>query len=93
MISKLKFAIKIIVALTGSALFLFIDLVIIYPIVIPDACIYHVQEMNWFLDLFFEESASEGYHVFPNNFQLLLFAILGFFLTWKMIKKITQFWK
>jgi len=46
-------------------------------LIIPDPCYYHSHETTMLFDLFYELTASEGYHPTPTIFNLILTLIIG----------------
>ena len=63
--------------ITGIITGLAFTIYLLWPLIIPDQCYYDIHETNWFIELFFNFPAYEGYHPVPSLFNLLLFGYLG----------------
>jgi len=46
-------------------------------LIIPDPCYYHSHDATKIFDLFYELTASEGYHPTPTKFNLIITLITG----------------
>ena len=86
------------ISLSYYALFIIIGVVLCIPfnylflqrIIIPDECYYHNRETSWLFELFYSQTAADGYHPFPTLFNFLFTvavgAVLGIVVTPKFIK-------
>ena len=72
-----QIAIVILSALAGMFLAFLFNYLILDKILIPDPCYYHSHDTNKLFDIFYELTASEGYHPFPTKFNFILTATFG----------------
>ncbi|AOW17615.1 hypothetical protein LPB03_09110 [Polaribacter vadi] len=50
---------------------------IIYDLLIPDVCFYHVNEMNAFMKLFYSAGGADNGHPGPNFLNFILSSFIG----------------
>ena len=48
-------------------------------IFIPDTCYYHMNDGNYFFNLFYDTPSWNGGHPYPSNFNFLFTIFLGIF--------------
>lgn len=77
--------------IAGIFLAVIFNFIVLENILIPDPCYYHSHDTNMLFDLFYELTASEGYHPFPTRFNFILTicigALAGFTLSKRLIRK------
>lgn len=50
---------------------------LLYDLLIPDICYYHIHEMNSFLNLFYSAGPADNGHPSPNFLNLIISLIIG----------------
>tara|TARA_B110001454_G_scaffold208212_1_gene220460 strand:+ start:414 stop:689 length:276 start_codon:yes stop_codon:yes gene_type:complete len=74
----------------GSIVMSLISFTVIYVLLIPDVCYYHIHEMNAFMNLFYNAGGADNGHHGPNTLNFILSSFVGGFMGYKfyiLIKK------
>jgi len=74
----------------GGILMSLISFTLIYDLLIPDVCYYHMNEMNSFMNLFYSAGPAENGHPGPNLLNLIVSLIIGGILGFGMYKLLTN---
>ncbi|MBU2994805.1 hypothetical protein KO500_00050 [Cellulophaga baltica] len=61
----------------GGIIMCLISFTLIYDLLIPDLCYYHLNEMNSFLNLFYSAGPADNGHPSPNLLNLIISLITG----------------
>ena len=54
-----------------------ISFTVLYDLLIPDICYYHIHEMNSFLNLFYSAGSASNGHPEPNILNFILSLLVG----------------
>lgn len=90
---KAKKILKVIgFATLGAIMFFVFNYLVLERIIIPDPCYYHSHDTTKIFDLFYELTASEGYHPTPTYLNLILTLTAGTAtgLIWGLKKKVND---
>lgn len=68
---------KWIFILVGGILMCLISFTLIYDLLIPDICCYHLNEMNPFMNIFYSAGPADNGHPSPNLLNLIISLIIG----------------
>lgn len=81
---------KWIFILVGGVLMFFISFTLIYNLLIPDVCYYHLNEMHPFMNIFYSTGGVDNGHPGPNLLNFLFSIFIGGLLgnrIYKIVKK------
>jgi len=81
---------KWIFILVVGILMCLISFTLIYDLLIPDACYYHMNEMNSFMSLFYSVWPGDNGHPSPSLFNLIISLIIGGVLGYGIYKYLTN---
>ena len=79
----------IIISVCGILMFL-ISFTLIYDLLIPDICYYHINQMNSFMNLFYSAGPADNGHPEPNLLNFLISLFIGGILGYWIYKIITK---
>ena len=65
------------ISLIGIIVVFLFNYLLLERLIIPDPCYFHSHDTTKVFDLFYELTASEGYHPTPTRFNLILTLIIG----------------
>jgi hypothetical protein len=68
----------------GSISMFLLSFTVIYYLLIPDVCYYHINEMNPFINLFFSAARGGNGHPEPNFLNFILSLFIGGFIGFKL---------
>lgn len=61
-----------------------LNFTIIYDLLIPDVCYYHMNQMNPFMNLFYSAGGGDNGHPTPNFLNFISSMLLGGFIGFKL---------
>jgi hypothetical protein len=61
----------------GGILMCLMSFTLIYDLLIPEPCYYHINEMNSFMNLFYSPELIENGHPSPNLFNFIISLLIG----------------
>jgi len=67
----------------GSFGLILVSFTIIYDLLIPDACFYHMNEMNGLMNLFYSAGGADNGHPTPTFLNFMISAFIGGFIGYK----------
>jgi len=65
----------------------FFNLIVLFPLLIPDYCYFDMHETTFLVEVFFDFPAYEGYHPVPSTIGYLFFGLMGGLIGYKFLKK------
>ena len=74
----------------GSIGMFLINFTMIYDLLIPDACYYHMNEMNPLMNLFYSAGGGSNGHPEPNFLNFLVSIFVGGFIGYKVFKLVMK---
>lgn len=63
--------------MTGIVIVFLFNYLLLEALIIPDPCYYHSHDTTKLFDLFYELTASEGFHPTPTMFNLVITLVIG----------------
>lgn len=74
----------------GSIGMFLINFTVIYDLLIPDVCYYHMNEMNPLMNLFYSAGGGSNGHPEPNFLNFLVSIFVGGFIGYKVFKLVMK---
>ena len=68
----------------GAISLFLLSFTLIYDVLIPDVCYYHMNEMNPFMNLFYSAGVGSNGHLEPNLLNFILSLFIGGFMGFKL---------
>jgi len=80
------------ISISSIGMFL-LSFTVIYKLLIPDVCYYHMNEMNSFMNLFYSAGGGSNGHPEPNFLNFVLSLFIGGFIGYRiylLIRKVKK---
>ena len=61
---------------------------VIYDVLIPDPCYYHINNMNPMMHFFYDAGPASNGHPFPNSFNFIVAFLIGGILGYQIYRKV-----
>lgn len=81
---------KYVLISAGSIGMFLINFTVIYDLLIPDVCYYHMNEMNPLMNLFYSAGGGSNGHPEPNFLNFLVSILVGGFIGYKVFKLVMK---